>query len=498
MAERWKIGDKIQNRWEIYNILGGPGKSGMGIVYVVYDHEWHEAFAAKTYQEAFADHPAVAERFTQEALAWVKLDAHHNITEARFVQQIEGKPYLFLEYVTGGDLSSWIGTPRLTGDLPQVLRFAIQFCDGMTHALGKGIKAHRDIKPQNCLITGDGTLKVTDFGLAKIFDEAMVGAGSGKLGIQPKAQRGILGRFLRGRHPAAGVEAEIEAQINESHGLRMGLTQTGVAAGTPLYMAPEQFVDAKNVDVRADIYSFGVMLFEMVMGHRPFHGRNWKDLERLHRTQPPPSLSASHSPLAAAVETCLAKTPGNRFGSFREVRSQMARLYETLTGNPAPELVGSQSLDSARLLNKGASLDALGRCDEAIACFDRAIEISPSLEQAWSSKGASFAGLGRFDEAIECYDRALDINPRFEYAWSNKGTSLASLGRRDEAIECDDRALDINPRFEQAWYNKGILLATLGRRDESIACYDRALDINPRFEHAWYNKGTLLAKLGRR
>ncbi|MGH9762530.1 MAG: hypothetical protein ACREAC_17050 [Blastocatellia bacterium] len=111
MAERWKIGDKIQNRWEIYNILGGPGKSGMGIVYVVYDHE--------TYQEAFVGHPAVAERFTQEALAWVRLDAHQNITLARWVEQIEGKPYLFLEYVTGGDLSSWIGTPRLTGDLPR-------------------------------------------------------------------------------------------------------------------------------------------------------------------------------------------------------------------------------------------------------------------------------------------------------------------------------------------------------------------------------------------
>lgn len=145
----------------------------MGIVYVVYDREFREALAAKTFQEeAFARNPGTAERFMREARAWVSLDIQQNVTRARFVQQIDAKPFIFLEYVSGGDLGSWIGTPRLTEDLPQVLRFAIQFCDGMTYALSRGIKAHRDIKPQNCLITEDRTLKVTDFGLAKVFDDS--------------------------------------------------------------------------------------------------------------------------------------------------------------------------------------------------------------------------------------------------------------------------------------------------------------------------------------
>jgi len=162
VAKEWLDGS--QKRWEIYKVLGG----GMGRVYIVYDHEFQEPFAAKTFQdELFKRNPMVAERFTQEALAWIRLDRHENIAQARFVQNIEGKPFLFLEYVSGGDLSDWIGTPRLSEDLPQVLRFAIEFCDGMSHALSKGIQAHRDIKPANCLITEDHTLKVTDFGLAK-------------------------------------------------------------------------------------------------------------------------------------------------------------------------------------------------------------------------------------------------------------------------------------------------------------------------------------------
>src|SRR6185295_6581764 len=276
----------------------------MGIVYVVYDHEWREALAAKTFQdEIFARSPAIAHRFTQEALIWINLDVHQNIAHARFVHTIEGKPYLFLEYASGGDLSDWIGTPRLTEDLPQVLRFAIHFCDGMTHALSKGIKGHRDIKPQNCLITGDGTLKVTDFGLVKVFDDS---------------------NLADTETPGLG-------------GLTLRLTRTGIAAGTPTHMAPEQFDDAKRVDVRADIYSFGVTLYQMLTGRLPFAGQTWQEFRQLHKSQQPPALSPQHSTLKTVIEACLAKDPAQRFTDFGAVRKELAERYEALTGETAPE-----------------------------------------------------------------------------------------------------------------------------------------------------------------
>jgi len=124
MATNWKFGDRIQNRWEIHHILGGRGKSGMGIVYVVYDHEYHIVHAAKTFQdEVFASNPRIAERFIQESLNWINLDAHPNIAQALVVKQVGDKPFVFVEYFSEGDLSRWIGTPRLTENLPQVLRF---------------------------------------------------------------------------------------------------------------------------------------------------------------------------------------------------------------------------------------------------------------------------------------------------------------------------------------------------------------------------------------
>jgi serine/threonine protein kinase len=203
MSDKWEKGFRIQNRWEIHHILGG----GMGRVYVVYDHEWRQAFAAKTFRdEALRRNPEVAARFTQgEALLWIRLPRHPNILWAHFAQVIEGKPFLFLEYVSGGDLGRWIGSPRLMEDPAWLLRLAIQFCDGMIHANSHGIRVHRDIKPANCLVTSEGTLKVTDFGLAA-GREDLTADGNGGSSVRWDALR---------------------------------MTVTGGAAGTPFYMAPE-------------------------------------------------------------------------------------------------------------------------------------------------------------------------------------------------------------------------------------------------------------------
>jgi serine/threonine protein kinase len=151
----------------------------------------------------------------------------------------------------------------------------MQFCDGMSYVLSMGVSVHRDIKPQNCLITQENDLKVTDFGLAKVFDDTKL--------VEPSWQ---------------GTEC-----------LSIGLTRTGVAAGTCTHMAPEQFEDSKRVDVRADVYSFGVMLYQMATGSLPFVARTPEEYEQLHRQHSAPALVGHMSMLDAIVARCLAKDP---------------------------------------------------------------------------------------------------------------------------------------------------------------------------------------------
>jgi tetratricopeptide (TPR) repeat protein len=466
----WNIGDKIQNRWEIHKILGGAGKSGMGIVYVVYDHEFKEILAAKTFQdEAFRKNPALREHFVREVLTWVNLDVHLNVAQARMVHTIAGKPFLFLEYVSGGDLGTWIGKPRLLGDIPQILRFALQFCDGMIHARTKGLEAHRDVKPANCLVTGDAmlklvdgssqmlssstedaTLKVTDFGLAKALALA---EGSGGRG------------------------------------------------GTPEYMPPEQWDNFAAADVRADVYSFGVMLYEMITGQLPFGGRSQgvtsAELEVRHKRETPPSVKCQPGAINEIIQTCMAKDPAARFPTFEEVRRQLGEIYSGMTGTvflpPLPGVV----LDAEQWFNKGNGLARLGRHQEAISCFEKALQIQPDRVVGWQAKGQALASQGKVAEALAAFDHATQLNPNHPGPWHDKGTLLSKCGRNEEALGCFDRTLQLDPRSEDAWRAKSSAFVGLKRWEEALRCCERALEINPLDGRSWLMKAFSLRFLRR-
>jgi len=364
----WLVGDRIEDRWTIQRIL----KGGMGIVYIVHDEESHEYFAAKTYRENVLAQSEIGDRFRQEALTWTRLDAHPNIVRAKFVKIIEGKPILFLEYIKGGDLQSWL--PRLQvysegkrsnsyyDRLKQIRDFAIQFCDGMIHASSKGITAHRDIKPSNCLVgLGDSgnVLKITDFGLAKALDAAT--------GLDDSLTTGDLNSESYG--PFAGKETALVSP--NCQGLKLIVTRTGVGAGTPAYMAPEQFDDIKRVDVRADIYSFGVMLFQLITGELPFDCRNWPTYKRAHQTKAPPVLVVHvWKELRGVVQTCLAKNPEDRFADFRALRDALWLAsgydpFETYLDRAA--VARPDDLKVEDLMIKAKSLTMLGQIHEALA-----------------------------------------------------------------------------------------------------------------------------------
>ena len=146
---------------------------------------------------------------------------------------------------------------------------------------------------------------------------------------------------------------------------------------------------------------------------------------------------------------------------------------------------------------RGASLTFLGRNEEAIASYDRALQIKTDYYPVWYSRGVVLGNLGRYEEAIDSYDRALQINPDKDEAWHMRGVVLGSLGRYEETIASFDRALQIKPDFHEAWNNRGNPLVNLGRNEEAIISYDEALQLNPELHEAWYNRGDVLSELGR-
>jgi tetratricopeptide (TPR) repeat protein len=462
MVALWHVGDRIQHRWEVHHVQPGS----VGLIYIVYDHETQLPYAVKTLQGTWmARHAAVAERFVQAAQTWIKLDAHAHVVQAHFVEMIDGQPLLFLEYVSGGDLRDWLGIPRLTHDLPQVVRLAMQCCDGMIHALGQGVQVHRDIKPSNCLITSDGALKLTDMSLAPVFD---------------------------------GLEAEPDGTPGLSvHRFQVGPGHLGTVAGTCTHMAPELFDDPSQVDVRADIYAFGVLLFQMATGMLPFTRPTWQELAHLHRTQPLPNLSPHLADLGPLLEACLAKDPAQRMANFHAVREQLGEIYTRLTNTPASLPVVGAALEAVRWTNTGAALDNLGRHQAALACYDCALAIDSRHELAWVHRGTALEALGQMEDALACCDHALQLNPRSEQAFLAKGMMHGALGQLEEARQYCDRALKINPRNEQAWVNIGTALDALGRHTEALGCYNNALTLNPRNAQTWFNAGVVLGDMGR-
>ena len=317
-----------------YEIVEELGRGGMGVVYKAYDASLERDVALKVIQEIALDVADTKARFYREARMAARL-SHDAIAVIYEIGEEAGVPFIAMEYLPGRDLRMVIDRKEsLT--LEQKLDYARQICRGLQYAHGKNV-IHRDIKPENIKLLEDGRIKIIDFGIAKPYT------------------------------PTASPEDKSTSAV---------LTRMGMRIGTPWYMSPEQ-ARGNPVDRRTDIFSFGVVLYELLTYAKPFQGDDTTVLYKILHEEPAP-IKLEESGLTEDVQKilsrCLAKDHEERYTDCSEVLKDLVAL--TSGPSPDPRIRG--------LLAQGIALDKSERYDEAAAKFNQILEIDPENSQARS------------------------------------------------------------------------------------------------------------------
>jgi len=318
--------------------------------------------------------PRAAARFRWEAQAWIALGAHPNIVQAFHVFRDRGRDTIAMEWVRGGDLRPSIYVHRL--DTPRAIDLALQICDGMHYAAACFARfgapfVHRDLKPANLLVTPAGDLKVTDFGVVQGLD-----------------------------------------------------VTTGERAGTLGYMSPEQW-RGEALDARSDVFSFGVMLFEMIA-----------------RRLPSGPADAIEGPLDGLSRLCRRASRDERPADFADVRRRLAAI----AGSRARATPVAPPATPADLDRRALSLVAIGAAHEAVRLLEGAVE--PRLLEC---RGHARARAGALAEGVRDLEQSLAQRPRSVRALLFLGEALALSNALDRAEETLGRAVAIDETLAPAF-----------------------------------------------
>jgi tetratricopeptide (TPR) repeat protein len=445
-----------------YKLIEEIGEGGMGTVWMAQQTEPVKRAVAVKLIKPGMDSKQVLARFEAERQALALMD-HPNIAkvldggttgepssvsdwvefpdETRRLTSLgsPGRPFFVMDLVKGKPITKYCDEHRLTPR--QRLELFVPVCQAVQHAHQKGI-IHRDLKPSNILVAqydGKPVPKVIDFGVAK----------------------------------AAGQ------QLTD----RTLMTGFGVVVGTLEYMSPEQAeLNQLDVDTRSDIYSLGVVLYELLTGSTPLDKKGLKQ---------------------AAFDEIQRAYPADLWANF-----DLAYALEE-NGEPAEAIryytaaLALRPGNAGIYVNRGRAYATARELDGAIADYSQACALAPSYAVGHNDLGNYWRIKGNVDQAIACYQKAVALDPKLAMAHGNLGNALLDKGKVDEAIASYHKAIDLDPNRAEFHYNLGTMLRSVGKVDEAIACFQKTIAcfqkvsaIGPKLAQAHSNLGEALKAKG--
>lgn len=462
---RYQAGDKIGGRYQIHEVKMG----GMGEVYLCLDLKQDYPVALKTFRKRYLTNyldlsgrlKKLPNHFVAEITTWIALETHPNIVRCFNLEILEDQPFIVLEWIVGktdraADLRSVLQDGNL--DLQRALDFLIDICRGLAYiAQRRPGMVHRDLKPENVLVSQQDIAKITDFGLAKILQD---------------------------------TELSIPSNYGE-HGAEVNLSRVGEIAGTPAYMAPEQW-RGEPLDARADIYAVGCMLFEVITSDRPFSAPTLDELRHKHFYDPIPILGTEiPSPLNDILLRCMAKRREERFKSSQNLLDELSGIYQTLFSKTPRPISIQEGFTSGDFVNRGVTFAMLKRYESALKDFDRAIEMEPDSAIAFLNRGSTFDDLEEYDRALDDLNRAIQLDPNYYEAFFNRGLVFYEREIFSKALEDFKRAVQINPSADTAYNSIGNTYNKLDHFDQALTNFSQAIEIDPSNALYLRNRGDL-------
>ena len=462
----WREAALVGRTISHYQVLSLIGAGGMGEVYLARDPRLDRAVALKILPGEFAADPDRMQRFTREAKAASALN-HPNVATIYDIGKSEGISFIVMEHVEGETIMARMGRPLTPSE---VVDIAVQAADALDLAHAKGI-THRDIKPANLMLTHRGNVKVLDFGVAKMAhnDE---GSLNGDWTIEP-------------------------------------VTGVGSIVGSAPYMSPEQ-IQGGEVDSRSDVFSLGVVIYQMATGHLPFSGSTRAEMkDRILHATPETMLRLNPDTppeLERITLKCLDKRTDGRYQSARELLTDLWPLKRHLDAVAAR--AASDAMRIERLKRSGsppvaAAVNPGGADDASISDASGASEASELVARGWAHlrSGSFFEA----SDAVSVFQAATVIDPTYARAYA--GLALAKIAQATNrrvlveafgeakaaalrAVALDDQSADARVALGQ------VMVVAEWDWIAAERSFQRALAINPFHAEAYLYYGSLMEALG--